>query len=112
HRCAVAFTRSSRGLTRLLPSFPTRRSSDLGGRLCRASLHQQFHVPARRIASARARRTRQVAGILRARLDRRVLHGRNRPCARCRDRKSTRLNSSHVTISYAVFCSKTKKNAT
>src|SRR5438067_137171 len=24
--------------------------------------------------------------------------------ARCRDRKSTRLNSSHVSISYAVFC--------
>src|SRR5438874_5248959 len=28
---------------------------------------------------------------------------------RCRDRKSTRLNSSHVEISYAVFCLK-KKN--
>src|SRR5690606_16598327 len=27
-----------------------------------------------------------------------------------RDRKSTRLNSSHVKISYAVFCSKKKKN--
>src|SRR5690349_21959704 len=26
------------------------------------------------------------------------------------DRKSTRLNSSHVEISYAVFCSKKKKN--
>src|SRR5438067_7501540 len=25
------------------------------------------------------------------------------------DRKSTRLNSSHVSISYAVFCFKTKK---
>src|SRR5690606_41789556 len=28
---------------------------------------------------------------------------------RCRDRKSTRLNSSHVKISYAVFCLKKKK---
>src|SRR5699024_12698353 len=28
---------------------------------------------------------------------------------RCRDRKSTRLNSSHVSISYAVFCLKKKK---
>src|SRR5690606_40693067 len=28
------------------------------------------------------------------------------------DRKSTRLNSSHVKISYAVFCLKKKKNAT
>src|SRR5690349_22396887 len=27
-----------------------------------------------------------------------------------RDRKSTRLNSSHVEISYAVFCLKKKKN--
>src|SRR5438874_7132869 len=27
----------------------------------------------------------------------------------CRDRKSTRLNSSHVEISYAVFCLKKKK---
>src|SRR5438067_6351471 len=29
---------------------------------------------------------------------------------RGRDRKSTRLNSSHVSISYAVFCLKKKKN--
>src|SRR5437667_3835443 len=27
------------------------------------------------------------------------------------DRKSTRLNSSHITISYAVFCLKKKKKA-
>src|SRR5690242_20991198 len=31
-----------------------------------------------------------------------VLHGQ--------DRKSTRLNSSHMSISYAVFCLKKKKN--
>src|SRR5437667_2540814 len=31
--------------------------------------------------------------------------------ARTRDRKSTRLNSSHITISYAVFCLKKKKKA-
>src|SRR5690349_23541203 len=29
--------------------------------------------------------------------------------ASCGDRKSTRLNSSHVEISYAVFCLKKKK---
>src|SRR3712207_8920969 len=29
---------------------------------------------------------------------------------RGRDRKSTRLNSSHANISYAVFCLKKKKN--
>src|SRR5258708_29452001 len=33
------------------------------------------------------------------------LHGRRR----ARDRKSTRLNSSHQIISYAVFCLKKKK---
>src|SRR3712207_8360500 len=32
------------------------------------------------------------------------------PCKRRRDRKSTRLNSSHANISYAVFCLKKKKN--
>src|SRR5437868_8861946 len=32
-----------------------------------------------------------------------------RPGLRGRDRKSTRLNSSHVSISYAVFCLKKKK---
>src|SRR5207247_9600426 len=36
------------------------------------------------------------------------LHGQ-RP-RRCKDRKSTRLNSSHEWISYAVFCLKKKKN--
>src|SRR5574343_969640 len=30
-------------------------------------------------------------------------------CSSIKDRKSTRLNSSHITISYAVFCLKKKK---
>src|SRR3712207_6965452 len=34
-----------------------------------------------------------------------ALHG-----FKVRDRKSTRLNSSHANISYAVFCLKKKKN--
>src|SRR2546422_7441155 len=34
---------------------------------------------------------------------------RERPCAQLLDRKSTRLNSSHGYISYAVFCLKKKK---
>src|SRR5215208_467841 len=39
------------------------------------------------------------------------LHGAFRPAQQAgpRDRKSTRLNSSHVAISYAVFCLKKKK---
>src|SRR5437870_11062851 len=34
------------------------------------------------------------------------------PARAARDRKSTRLNSSHVAISYAVFCLKKKKKNT
>src|SRR5690349_23661436 len=37
---------------------------------------------------------------------------RQAPVPRAADRKSTRLNSSHVEISYAVFCLKKKKNNT
>src|SRR5688572_32495268 len=33
-------------------------------------------------------------------------------CCQAGDRKSTRLNSSHSQISYAVFCLKKKKNET
>src|SRR5215203_6821415 len=35
-----------------------------------------------------------------------------RGCGLASDRKSTRLNSSHANISYAVFCLKKKKNHT
>src|SRR3712207_8364026 len=34
------------------------------------------------------------------------------PMEACGDRKSTRLNSSHANISYAVFCLKKKKTTT
>src|SRR5690349_23660432 len=44
------------------------------------------------------------AGIGRARIDEGALDR-----AAATDRKSTRLNSSHVEISYAVFCLKKKK---
>src|SRR2546430_3780580 len=37
-------------------------------------------------------------------------HGAAVDLRRDRDRKSTRLNSSHSQISYAVFCLKKKKN--
>src|SRR5437764_10108290 len=42
----------------------------------------------------------------------RFRHGRGRRDAVGRDRKSTRLNSSHRCISYAVFCLKKKKKKT
>src|SRR5690349_24066004 len=38
--------------------------------------------------------------------------GTHSPIFTLRDRKSTRLNSSHVEISYAVFCLKKKKKKT
>src|SRR6266496_6128098 len=46
-----------------------------------------------------------------------TLHGNGLKMPWCRgaswpDRKSTRLNSSHVEISYAVFCLKKKNNQT
>src|SRR5438034_8026712 len=67
-----------------LPSFPTRRSSDLarpGGQfLAFAS------TPVRQQARPAKGRARFAKG----------------------DRKSTRLNSSHTVISYAVFCLKKK----
>src|SRR2546430_8797574 len=43
-------------------------------------------------------------------LDRRLALGGGRFAAAERDRKSTRLNSSHSQISYAVFCLKKKNN--
>src|SRR3712207_7507511 len=43
-------------------------------------------------------------GLL-ARVGRRVVHQKD-----VEDRKSTRLNSSHANISYAVFCLKKKKH--
>src|SRR2546430_5174820 len=39
-------------------------------------------------------------------------YAKERTEALCRDRKSTRLNSSHSQISYAVFCLKKKKTST
>src|SRR5688500_20213024 len=76
-----------------LPSFPTRRSSDLQVRAL---------LPV--IREARQRRDRRD---LRALDDGTPEHAAMElePV----DRKSTRLNSSHLVISYAVFCLKKKK---
>src|SRR5690625_6809290 len=78
-----------------LHSFPTRRSSDLLHSLddalrVRAVIEQ---TPAARVLIYGAGFIgAETAGILN------------------QDRKSTRLNSSHVAISYAVFCVKKKKS--
>src|SRR5256885_8535416 len=39
------------------------------------------------------------------------VHANRLPVRRREDRKSTRLNSSHLVISYAVFCLKKKKHS-
>src|SRR5699024_12403224 len=77
--------------------FPTRRSSDLTG-----SRHDGSR-PSHGSGSGRRwhRRSGPAEGRSNARTPRRG-----------RDRKSTRLNSSHVSISYAVFCLKKKKALT
>src|SRR5256885_6963583 len=66
----------------------------------------------RRAPASEARRAdpeqRERAGHVRRRRFRRLRRGEARP-DRAQDRKSTRLNSSHLVISYAVFCLKKKK---
>src|SRR5256885_5780013 len=62
------------------------------------------HRPLRRVLCAAARISSQRAGARRA--GPRLLFARQRGDAG--DRKSTRLNSSHLVISYAVFCLKKK----
>src|SRR5207253_9309104 len=76
-----------------LHSFPTRRSSDL-----------QPHPRIRRRRNGRA----HFRSARRARLGAGENFSRS---GADRDRKSTRLNSSHVAISYAVFCLKKKKES-
>src|SRR5690606_40280364 len=94
-----------------LHSFPTRRSSDLFwevGFEAPRVLARRDHDLLR--AELRARRGRGPPGRLRLFAERRGArhHPASAPAFARRDRKSTRLNSSHVKISYAVFCLKKK----
>src|SRR5947199_3573884 len=74
-----------------LHSFPTRRSSDLA----RAWASGVLPVPcSQRLVLSKQNASSAVCQA---------------PATPSRDRKSTRLNSSHLGISYAVFCLK-KKN--
>src|SRR5205814_8636369 len=74
-------------------SFPTRRSSDLSRRQC-AGCRCGRRRGGRDRGTARGRGSRRRSGRTRA--------------SPSGDRKSTRLNSSHLGISYAVFCLKKK----
>src|SRR5207248_10716368 len=84
--------------------FPSRRSSDLvegtlaEGRDAIDALAAGF--PAGTVSGAPKVRAMEIIDELEK--DKRGLYAG--------DRKSTRLNSSHRTISYAVFCLKKKKN--
>src|SRR5699024_12146209 len=79
------------------PSLPTRRSSDLR-RAAEDLTCQAAHLPSReRLLELRA----ALGNLAADETARRQLSEQL-----SRDRKSTRLNSSHGSISYAVFCLK------
>src|SRR5205814_7878755 len=93
------FFASHRSL-RALHSFPTRRSSDLARRVpsvCLPGPRQPRGAPGARPRAALRRIAEAGDGV--------VIVLRQQES----DRKSTRLNSSHLGISYAVFCLKKKK---
>src|SRR2546427_3624165 len=62
---------------------------------------------ARRVGRPSTGNAKQLIAI---RISPKVLARLRRLAAKQQDRKSTRLNSSHSQISYAVFCLKKKKN--
>src|SRR5207245_10066260 len=90
---------------RPLHPFPTRRSSDLVRPLLLHGIAALARHPllARRRRARRRRSPSDPGGLGR----RRSAECRSFP--RDQDRKSTRLNSSHGSISYAVFCLKKKR---
>src|SRR5207248_10646666 len=94
-----------------LHSFPTRRSSDLAGRRHGEGAHHRRPTaprdPARAVHAGRHRHGDRT--VKNDSVDTKTLmewsakyHTPN--YVPMPDRKSTRLNSSHRTISYAVFC--------
>src|SRR5690606_41853161 len=94
---------------RHLPPFPTRRSSDL--EYSEIIIHVQFH-------ETNASLQQITLGVMGVNLIYGAFYKYDNPKELLKslydhiDRKSTRLNSSHVKISYAVFCLKKKKNQT
>src|SRR5690348_18198507 len=92
-----------------LHSFPTRRSSDLDARVGDHVLAPVEHF-ARTLRAEPRRRPRRSESAVFFGTERDDLEPARCELALQQDRKSTRLNSSHPSISYAVFCLKKKKN--
>src|SRR5207249_8111726 len=88
------------------------RSASCGGLRCHLR-HVLAHLRLRRLSLDQAgRATRRAPGeaLTSSIIPTGEIAGRRpRRSGGRRDRKSTRLNSSHVSISYAVFCLKKKK---
>src|SRR5437870_10000660 len=80
--------------------FPTRRSSDLPEAGGRSGRYRNTHTHRHEAGIDRMRKPAKYSASNQFRRGESI-H---------RDRKSTRLNSSHVAISYAVFCLKKKKD--
>src|SRR5690625_7364769 len=87
----------SSGTRRAARPFPTRRSSDLRPG-CREHRGSGLRIGENVELGGRGAVATGVG----------TAHERD-PCHPLGDRKSTRLNSSHVASSYAVFCLKNKK---
>src|SRR5207248_11210867 len=98
-------------LHHVLRSFPTRRSSDLHAARLRSFDDERTAGCRARRASGVFVRTRSAAPLSDFISNEGVDDDEPRSSSdrRAEDRKSTRLNSSHRTISYAVFCLKKKK---
>src|SRR5690606_42157438 len=82
-------------------SFPTRRSSDLSQALFERFISKERNEPPDIDVDFEHQRREEVIQYIYTKYGRRI-------GALLQDRKSTRLNSSHVKISYAVFCLKKK----
>src|SRR5690606_41932568 len=96
---------------RSLHSFPTRRSSDLENANAFAHLVDTHEIAVINIAVVANSDVEIEFWIDAIRIGAAHIVGhtagpQQRPGATVGDRKSTRLNSSHVKISYAVFCLK------
>src|SRR5207244_6502208 len=101
-RLSVILTFLYLGCAGPLHSFPTRRSSDLSLLSIQRRWMRSFSLMRTSTTPATCRGSWHMALTVRS-----MGHPR---LSTLQDRKSTRLNSSHQIISYAVFCLKKKKD--